>query len=83
VVAQANGYQVDSVIPGGEKLAMSGTSFSAPQAANLAGKMLVVNPKLKPTEVIAIIRATVEKTPDGRRMLLHPAKSVAAAQKKA
>jgi hypothetical protein len=83
VVAHANGYQVDSVIPGGEKLAQSGTSFAAPQTTNLAGKMLAVNPKLTPTEVIAIIRDTVEKTPDGRRMLLHPAKAVAAAQKKA
>ncbi len=82
VVAHANGYQVDSVIPGGEKLAESGTSMAAPQATNLAAKMLAVNPKLKPTEVIAIIRETVEKTPDGRRMLLHPAKAVAAAEKR-
>jgi subtilisin family serine protease len=82
VVAHANGYQVDSVIPGGQKLAESGTSMAAPQATNLAAKMLVVNPKLSPTDVIAIIRATVEKTPDGRRMLLHPAKAVAAAQNK-
>jgi subtilisin family serine protease len=80
VVAHANGYQVESVIPGGEKLAESGTSMAAPQAANLAAKMLAVNPKLAPTDVIAIIRATVEKTPDGRRMLLHPAKAVEAAR---
>jgi subtilisin family serine protease len=70
------------VIPGGEKLAESGTSMAAPQATNLAAKMLAVNPKLKPTEVIAIIRDTVEKTSDGRRMLLHPAKAVAAAEKR-
>ena len=80
VVAHANGYQVESVIPGGEKLAESGTSMAAPQAANLAAKMLAVNPKLAPTDVITIIRATVEKTPDGRRMLLHPAKAVEAAR---
>ena len=80
VVAHANGYQVESVIPGGEKLAESGTSMAAPQAANLAAKMLAVNPKLAPTDVIAIIRSTVEKTPDGRRMLLHPAKAVEAAR---
>jgi subtilisin family serine protease len=80
VVAHANGYQVESVIPGGEKLAESGTSMAAPQATNLAAKMLAVNPKLAPTDVIAIIRRTVEKTPDGRRMLLHPAKAVAAAR---
>ena len=83
VVAHANGYQVDSVIPGGEKLAESGTSMAAPQATNLAAKMLAVNPKLKPQQVIAIIRETVEKTADGRRMLLHPANAVAAAEKTA
>ena len=82
VVAHANGYQVDSVIPGGEKLAESGTSMAAPQATNLAAKMLAVNPKLKPEQIIAIIRDTVEKTPDGRRMLLHPAKAMAAAEKR-
>jgi subtilisin family serine protease len=80
VVAHANGYQVESVIPGGEKLAESGTSMAAPQAANLAAKMLAVNPKLAPNDVIRIVRDTVEKTPDGRRMLLHPAKAVEAAR---
>jgi len=41
-----------------------------------------VNPKLTPTQIIAIIRDTVEKTPDGRRMLLHPARALAAAEKR-
>ncbi|HVE50119.1 MAG TPA: S8 family serine peptidase [Casimicrobiaceae bacterium] len=82
VVAHANGYQVESVIPGGEKLAESGTSMAAPQATNLVAKILAVNPKLRPTEVIALIRATVEKTPDGRRMLLHPAQAIAEAKRR-
>ncbi len=80
VVAHANGYQVESVIPGGEKLAESGTSMASPQVANLAAKMLTVNPKLKPTEVIAIIRDTAERTADGRRMLINPKQAVAAAE---
>ena len=80
VVAHANGHQVESVIPGGEKLAESGTSMAAPQATNLAAKMLAVNPRLTPVQVIKLIRATVEKTSDGRRMLLHPVKAVAAAR---
>jgi hypothetical protein len=46
VVAHANGYQVESVIPGGEKLAESGTSMASPNVANLAAKILAVNPKL-------------------------------------
>ena len=80
VVAHANGYQVESVIPGGEKLAESGTSMAAPQATNLAAKMLAVNPKLTPAQVIAIIRETSDRSADGRRMLLNPKKAIAAAQ---
>jgi subtilisin family serine protease len=79
VVVDANGYQVESVIPGGEKLAESGTSMASPQVANLAAKILAVNPKLKPPQVIAIIRDTAEKTPDGRRTLINPKKAVAVA----
>jgi len=83
VVVHANGYQVDSVIPGGEHLAESGTSMASPQVANLAAKILAVNPKLKPTEVIALIRDTAEKTADGRRTLVNAKKAVAAAEAKA
>jgi hypothetical protein len=53
--------------------------MSSPQVANLAGKILAVNPKLKPADVIAIIQKTAEKTTDGRRTLIHPAKALAAA----
>jgi subtilisin family serine protease len=80
VKVHANGYQVESYIPGGERMAMSGTSMSSPQVANLAAKMLAVNPKLKPADVIAIIVQTAEKTADGRRTLIHPAKAIATAQ---
>jgi Subtilase family len=83
VVVHANGYQVESVIPGGEKLAVSGTSMASPQVANLAGKILAVNPALKPAEVIAVIRDTADKTADGRRTLVNPKKAVDAAMKRA
>jgi len=79
VVVDANGYQVESVIPGGDKLAESGTSMASPQVANLAAKILAVNPKLTPAQVIALIRKTADKTPDGRRSLIDPKKAVAAA----
>jgi subtilisin family serine protease len=80
VVAHANGYQVESVIPGGEKLAESGTSMAAPNVANLAAKILAVNPKLTPVEVIALVRETADRTADGRRVLVNPKKAIAAAQ---
>jgi hypothetical protein len=80
VVVDANGYQVESVLPGGEKLAESGTSMASPQVANLAGKLLAVAPRLTPQQLIAMIRDTADRTPDGRRTLINPAKAVAAAK---
>ena len=80
VVAHANGYQVESVIPGGEKLAESGTSMASPNVANLAAKMLAVNPRLTPVEVIKMIRETSDRSSDGRRVLINPKKAVAAAE---
>ena len=82
VVVHANGYQVESVIPGGEKLAESGTSMASPQVVNLAAKILAVDPKLKPTEVIEIIRSTANKTADGRRFLVNPKDALRAAEMK-
>ena len=80
VKVHANGYQVESVIPGGEKLAESGTSMAAPQVVNLAAKILAVNPKLIPSQVAALIRDNADKTADGRRTLINPKKALAAAQ---
>lgn len=80
VKVHANGYQVESYLPGGSRVALSGTSMAAPQVANLAGKMLAVNPRLTPEQVIEIIVATADKTSDGRRTLVNPARAVAAAR---
>ena len=78
VLLHANGYQVDSVVPGGRRIAYSGTSMAAPQVTNLAAKMLVVKPSLKPQEIIAILRRTADRSEDGRRTLVHPARALAA-----
>jgi subtilisin family serine protease len=82
VVVDANGYEVESYIPGGDRLKMSGTSMASPNVANLAAKILVVNPKLTPPQVIDVIRKTAEKTADGRRNLIDPRKAIALAQGK-
>ena len=80
VKVHANGHQVDSYLPGGARVALSGTSMAAPQVANLAGKMLAVNPKLTPPEVIDLIVATANTTADGRRTLVNPVRALAAAR---
>jgi subtilisin family serine protease len=79
VKVHANGYQVDSYLPGGSRVALSGTSMASPNVANLAAKILAAKPALKPEQVIAMIQNTAEATPDGRRRLIHPAKAMALA----
>ena len=82
VKVHANGYQVESYLPGGDRVAFSGTSMASPQVANLAGKILVVNPALTPPQVIEIIVSTADKTADGRRTLVNPKKALEAARQK-
>ena len=82
VKVHANGYQVESYLPGGDRVAYSGTSMASPQVANLAGKILAVNPALTPPQVIDIIVSTADKTPDGRRTLVNPKKALEVARQK-
>ena len=79
VKVHANGYQVESYLPGGSRVALSGTSMAAPQVANLAAKLLAVRPRLRPEALIRLIVDTAERTPDGRRILMHPKKAMEAA----
>jgi subtilisin family serine protease len=80
VVVHSNGYEVDSYVPGGERMKFSGTSMASPNVVNLAAKILATNPSLQPPDVIRIIRDTADTTADGRRHLINPAKAVAAAR---
>jgi subtilisin family serine protease len=74
----ANGYEVESYIPGGERMPLSGTSMAAPQVVNLAAKLLAVHPKLTVPQLRqAILDGAEEKTVgEGKKiMLLNPARS--------
>ena len=82
VKVHANGYQVESFLPGGDRVAFSGTSMASPQVANLAGKILAVNPALTPVQVIEIIVSTADKTADGRRTLVNGKKALELARQK-
>jgi subtilisin family serine protease len=71
----ANGYEIESYVPGGNLMKFSGTSMASPQVANLAAKMLAINPKLSPTEIINIIKTTSTPDPEGKGLLLIHSKN--------
>ena len=54
-VVYANGYQVESLVPGGGRESWSGTSMAAPQVTNLAAKLLAKYPNLSPVQVKKLI----------------------------
>ena len=76
VDVHANGFEVESYIPGGNKLKMSGTSMAAPNVTNLAAKLFAINPDLTPEQVAELIISSSEKSEDGRRVLIHPQKTI-------
>jgi len=82
VAAFANGELVEGTMPGGDRYRESSASVAAPKATNLAAKLIAVRPSLTPPQVIALIRETSEKSPDGRRALIDPRKALAAASAK-
>ena len=55
---------------------MSGTSMAAPNVTNLAAKLFAINPDLTPEQVAELIISSSEKSEDGRRMLIHPQKTI-------
>jgi subtilisin family serine protease len=73
----ANGYEVESFVPGGDRMKFSGTSMASPNVANLAAKLLTVNPKLKPSELIKLIADGADaSTEDAKIKLVNPKKSL-------
>jgi hypothetical protein len=70
VVVHANGFEVNSYVPGGEKLNLSGTSMASPQVANLAAKLFAMRPELTPVEVKELILKGAER--NGRVNLINP-----------
>jgi len=73
VVVHANGFQVDSVLPGGDRVKFSGTSMASPQVANLAAKLFALKPELTVAQVRQAILDGAERK--GRVNLAHPRKS--------
>ncbi|HWB05827.1 MAG TPA: S8 family serine peptidase [Verrucomicrobiales bacterium] len=78
VEVYANGFEVDSYIPGGDRMKFSGTSMASPNVANLAAKIIAVKPSLKPQEVAALIKETSEKGGSEKFPLINPKKTAGA-----
>ena len=53
-----HGVEVDSVIPSGERVPLSGTSMASPGVACLAGKLFALDANLTPQRAITIIAET-------------------------
>lgn len=77
VAVDADGYQVESYVPGGARLKWSGTSMSSPNVVNLAAKLIALDPSLTPEQTIDLIKRGADQSPDGRRHLINPKATVA------
>ena len=81
VKVYANGFEVESDVPGGERMPMSGTSMASPQVCNLAGKLVAVRPEQKPAQLIQLIEQGADPHPEHPEiLLLNPGKSLALAR---
>jgi subtilisin family serine protease len=73
VVVHANGFEVESVLPGGDRVKFSGTSMASPQVANLAAKLFALKPELTVAQARQAILGAAD--PMGRIRLLNPRRS--------
>jgi subtilisin family serine protease len=80
VVVYANGYDVESYVPGGSRMKKSGTSMASPNVANLAAKLIALDPSLTPVQVIELIKKGATASEDGRLHLIDAKASVALLQ---
>jgi subtilisin family serine protease len=74
----ANGFQVDSLVPGGATQSWSGTSMAAPQVVNLAAKILARYPTLTAVQVKKLIvdGAQVKEVTGRKLRILDPKRSL-------
>ena len=77
VVVYGNGFEVESYIPGGKRMKLSGTSMASPNVTNLAAKLIALKPTLKPAMVIDLIKKGADrKEGELSYLLLNPKQSV-------
>ncbi len=73
ITLYANGFEIESYVPGGDKVKFSGTSMASPNVANLAAKILALKPNLSPKDVIALIeKGSDAMEEDADLLLINP-----------
>jgi subtilisin family serine protease len=78
VVVYANGFEVESYVPGGQRMAFSGTSMASPNALNLAAKLITAQPDLQPAQIIRLIEQGADELAGQAGLkLLNPAATMA------
>jgi len=77
VSVYADGYEVESYVPGGWRMKKFGTSMASPHVANLAAKLIALDPSLTPVQVIGLIKKGATASDDGRLHLINAKASVA------
>lgn len=75
----ANGFEVESYVPGGVRMAYNGTSMASPQVLNLAAKLLALNPELTTEELRTLLIDGADQVDLGQRKirLMNPQASLA------
>jgi subtilisin family serine protease len=76
VKVYADGYQVVSYLPRGFKVAFDGTSMATPNVANLAAKLIAIDPSLTPEQTVYLIVKGSTPSSDGKRQLINPKASI-------
>ena len=73
----ANGFEVDSYVPGGKRMKFNGTSMASPNAANLAAKLFALKPTLTVPQVIELMNKGADPmTGYEGRFVINPKKTI-------
>jgi subtilisin family serine protease len=83
VIVDADGYNVESYVPGGARMKLSGTSMASPGVTNLAAKLFAVDPSLTPAQAIALIKDGATASDNGRLHLIDEKRSIALLKERA
>ena len=72
----SDGFEVESYVPDGLRMKLSGTSMSAPAVVNLAAKLIALDPSLTPDKVKDLIKKGSDLSSDGKRLLINPKRTI-------